>query len=380
MIRRCAPLLTFLVLIGCSRTGTDMSGPRTSAGIALVEVVSGLSTPVYLTSPAGDPRLFVVEKNGRVRVIRDGVVLPTPFLDLSAAVSSGGEQGLLSIAFHPDYASNGFMYASYTDRAGATQIVRYAVSADPDAADPSSAVLVLSVAQPFSNHNGGLILFGGDGFLYVGLGDGGSGADPLGHGQNTGTLLGSLLRIDVDGGSPYAIPGDNPFANDPSARAEIWAYGLRNPWRWAFDEGLLYVADVGQDAWEEVNVVPAGQGGLNYGWNLAEGDHCFGPPTCDRSDFVVPALEYAHPSGCAITGGFVYRGSDLPEISGHYFYSDFCAGWIRSFRYDGAAVTDTRQWDFPDVGGVTSFGADAAGELYVLSESGTVYRLARDAE
>ncbi len=345
--------------------------------LAVEVVIQGLSSPLYLTAPADDPRLFVVEQAGRVRIVEDGQLLGAPFLDISDRVGSGGERGLLSIAFHPDYASNGYFYASYTDKSGDTRIERYSVSADPNVADPVSAALVLYVEQPFSNHNGGLIVFGPDGKLFVGLGDGGDGGDPMGHGQQTGTLLGALLRIDVDGGAPFTVPADNPFVGDPDGRDEIWAYGLRNPWRFSFDReaGDLYIADVGQRRWEEVNVVPADSGGANYGWNLMEGAHCFAADPCDSLDLVLPVVEYGHGEGCSVTGGYVYRGSAIPALRGHYFYSDFCSGFLRSFSYSDGTVSDRREWNVGELGAVLSFGEDADGELYLLSSNGSVYRL-----
>jgi len=370
-----------LALAGCSDSngppnGDDIGGAG-DLSLAVAVIADGLSNPLYLTAPAGDPRSFVVEQPGRVRIVEDGQLIDTPFLDITDRVRSGGERGLLGLAFHPDYASNGYFYASYTDDSGDTRIERYSVTGDPSVADPASAKLVLAVDQPFGNHNGGLISFGPDGMLYVGLGDGGSGGDPLGHGQNRNTLLGALLRIDVDGGDPFAIPADNPFAADPEARGEIWAYGLRNPWRFAFDReaGTLYIADVGQNRWEEVNVVPADWSGANYGWNVMEGAHCFATDPCDSGDLVLPAIEYGHGEGCSVTGGYVYRGQAIPAIRGHYFYSDYCAGFLRSFQFDGAVAGDERQWDVGDVGNVLSFGEDADGELYVLSGNGRVYRL-----
>jgi hypothetical protein len=372
--------LVLLVLAGCSDDdpGRTVDPPDGDAQVRLAEVAAGLSNPVYLTAPRNDARLFIVEQPGRIRVVENGALLPAPFLDITDRVSSGGERGLLSVAFHPSYATNGFLYVDYTDRAGDTRIERYRVSADRNRADPASAKLILQVAQPFPNHNGGLVVFGPDGKLYVGMGDGGSGGDPQGHGQNRATLLGDILRIDVDAGDPYAIPADNPYVGQSASRNEIWASGVRNPWRFSFDReaGLLYLADVGQNALEEINVVPATSAGLDYGWNVMEGSRCFRPADgCERAGKVVPVLEYPHAEGCSVTGGYVYRGSRIPALRGHYFYSDYCRGWIRSFRYASGQAADRREWALGDLGNVLSFGEDAAGELYVLSANGRVYRL-----
>jgi len=371
-------VLALLLLAGCSDDPGGTVDPPGGGEIRLTEVAAGLSGPVFLTAPRPDARLFVVEQPGRIRVVENGALLPTPFLDITDRVSSGGERGLLSVAFHPSYATNGFLYVDYTDRNGDTRIERYRVGADRNRADPASAKLILQVAQPFANHNGGLVAFGPDGKLYVGMGDGGSADDPLGHGQNRATLLGDILRIDVDAGDPYAVPADNPFVGQAGARGEIWASGVRNPWRFAFDReaGLLYLADVGQNALEEVNVVPAASAGLNFGWNVMEGSRCFRPAEgCGRTGLVVPVLEYGHAEGCSVTGGYVYRGGRIPALRGHYFYADYCRGWIRSFRHQGGQALDRREWALGDVGSVLSFGEDAAGELYVLSSSGRVYRI-----
>jgi hypothetical protein len=316
--------------------------------------------------------VFVVEQQGVIRVVDNDALRPTPFLDIRSLVQSGGERGLLSMAFHPNYASNGLFYVDYTDTNGDTRVVRYRVSADPNVADAGSAQLVLMVDQPFANHNGGLVAFGPDGMLYVGMGDGGSGGDPLGHGQNTNTLLGALLRLDVDAADPYAVPADNPFGN------EIWAYGLRNPWRFAFDRvaDMLYIADVGQSRFEEVNAVPATRAGVNYGWNIMEGGACFEPPSgCRTEGLELPVLVYDHGEGCSIIGGFVYRGGRIAAARGHYFYSDFCTGFLRSFRLEAGAAVDHTEWDVGDLGAVLSFGEDAQGELYVLTGAGQVLRV-----
>lgn len=371
------PLTAFAALAcGSGASQTNAPPPDSSPRLEIV-IGSGLQNPLHLTAPAGNPSLFIVEKGGTIRVVKNGALQPMPFLDLRSKVSTGSEQGLLSVAFHPQYASNGLFFVNYTDVKGDTRIERYKVSGNPDAADPASAKLILAIDQPYSNHNGGHVLFGPDGKLYIGVGDGGSGGDPRGNGQNPGALLGSLLRIDVDGGDPYAIPADNPFVGQPQGRGEVWAKGLRNPWRFAFDRttALLYIADVGQNAWEEIHVAPMSDKGLNYGWNILEGTHCYGGSNCNRNGLVLPVLEYNHSEGCSVTGGFVYRGSRIPALQGHYFYADYCQGWVRSFKYIDGAVTEPRNWSFGNLGQIMSFGEDAAHDLYILSTNGNVYRL-----
>ncbi len=350
--------------------------PGTTPPFRLEEVVSGLDSPVGLTAPAGDGRLFIAEQRGRIRIVEAGQLVPVPFLDITDRVRSGGERGLLGLAFHPRFAENGYFFVDYTDASGDTRVERYRVGANAGVADPASATLVLTVSQPYSNHNGGQLAFGPDGYLYIGLGDGGSGGDPQGNGQNPGTLLGALLRIDVDGTPPYSIPADNPFADGAGGRPEIWAWGLRNPWRFSFDRETreLYIGDVGQNQWEEVDVAPAGAGGRNYGWNVREGVHCYGASNCATSGLTDPVLEYDHSQGCSITGGFVYRGARIPAIAGIYFYSDWCGGWIRSFRFRNGVADERRDWNLPDIGRVSSFGQDAESELYVLTDRGIVYR------
>ena len=347
--------------------------------LAANTVLSGLDQPVFLTAPPGDPRLFVVEKTGRIRVAdAGGQLLGTPFLDLSGQVGTASEGGLLTMAFHPRYAENGRVFVYYTDTDDDTVVERYTLSGDPGQLDAGSAKPILTLTQRRTNHNGGMLQFGPDGMLYIFLGDEGGAGDPFGNGQNAGTLHGSILRIDVDGGDPYAIPDDNPYVGQEGGRGEIWAIGVRNPWRSTFDpEGdVLYVADVGQNEIEEINAVPAGAAGVNYGWNTMEGSTCFQSSGCDMSGLTLPVHEYGHGGGaCSVTGGYVYRGSRLAEIVGHYFYSDFCTGFLRSFRLDGGQATDERSWDVGSLGAVSSFGVDGSGELYVVDIAGSVARL-----
>ncbi len=355
--------------------GNGDPDPDPTTALALVPVAQGLERPVHVAAPDGDDRLFIAEKTGRILVLDDGSLLPTPFLDLSDAVSSGGEQGLLSLAFHPDYAQNGRFFVDYTDLSGDTRVVRYQVSADPDVADESTATTILSIEQPFSNHNGGHLSFGPQGHLFVTVGDGGSAGDPHGNGQDPTTLLGSILRLDVDSGDPYAIPADNPFVGHATRRPEIWLWGLRNPWRIGFDEtnGELYVADVGQSEREEVTVVGPDGGGANLGWNVTEGTRCFSDPECTPGDFTLPQIEYTHDDGCSITGGDVYRGT-VTALRGVYFYADYCRAWLRSFRFVDGSATERTEWDIEPVGNVTSFGVDGRDELHLLTEE-AVYRI-----
>jgi glucose/arabinose dehydrogenase len=342
-------------------------------------VADGLDQPLYLASPPGDAdRLFVVERGGVIRIVRSGAVGTEPFLDVSDLVrSEGPEQGLLGLAFHPLYATNRYAYINYTDTEGHTQVVRYTASANPDVADAASAFPILTIEQPFHNHNGGMLAFGPDGMLYVGVGDGGS--DNSANAQDLTSLLGSLLRIDVDGGSPYAIPPDNPYPS--SSRPEVWAKGLRNPWRFAFDRatGDLLIADVGEQDNEELDFQRAtSEGGENYGWDIMEGSDCFSPSSgCTTTDLVLPIHEYDHTEGCSITGGYVYRGSRFPDLVGRYFFSDFCASWLRSMTVAGGVAEDEiHHSDAVGLAGVASFGEDASGELYVLSMfAGTVHRI-----
>ncbi len=353
------------------------SGAAITDGVALELVTSGLSRPVDMAAPIGDDRLFVVEKAGRIRIIEDGAVLPTPFLDITGPVDAGaGERGLLGLAFDPDYADNGRFYVNYTADAGGgdSKVARYEVSANPDIADAGSGFTLLTIDQPYSNHNGGQVAVGPDGYLYASFGDGGSGGDPRGNGQNIETLLGTIVRIDPVTGA--AAP-DNPFVGAPGDD-RIWAYGLRNPWRFDFDErtGDMFIADVGEGRWEEVDRIPAGVGGLNFGWNEREGAHCY-VANCETAGLTDPIVEYAHlanPCSGSITGGKVYRGNDLPQLRGHYFYIDYCKGGLRSFAWEDGQVVEQTNWDFlnpPST--VTSFGTDGFGEMYLMAGS-SIYK------
>ena len=355
--------------------------------LGLTRVASGFSQPLLVTHAGdGSGRLFVVEKTGKIRIVANGKVVSVPFLDLSTSVSNGSEQGLLGLAFHPSYKSNGKLYVSYTDRNGNSVIREYRVSGtNSNRANGSSGRTILRLRQPYANHNGGNIAFGPDGYLYVGFGDGGSAGDPGNRAQNLGVMLGKLLRIDVNrrtGTLPYGIPSDNPFVGR-SGLDQIWAYGLRNPWRFSFDRatGDLWIGDVGQNAYEEVDRALASQDrnagrGLNFGWKLMEASHCFAPSSgCSVTGKTLPVTEYSHSSGrCSITGGFVYRGAAYPDLVGAYLFADYCSGEIWYIDRRAARRTaPTRALATNAL--ITSFGQDQAGELYVTDGNGTVYRL-----
>jgi glucose/arabinose dehydrogenase len=384
ILMSCLCLLAVVALPGCSHNPTSNGGPDTgTVAVGLERVATGLGPLTYLTAAPGDTsRLFLVEQSGRIRIVENGVLLATPFLDIHSLVSTGGEQGLLGMAFYPDYTTSGRFIVSYTSplgtQSGGTSILaRYTVSADPDVANPSPDRQLLSVDQPYSNHNGGMITFGPDGYLYFGLGDGGSGGDPNGTGQDRTDLLGSMLRLDVSGAGAYAIPPTNPYVASATFRHELWNYGLRNPWRFSFDRatGDLYIADVGQDRVEEVDVAPASSGGgENYGWNQVEGNECY-TSGCNMSLYVAPVSTYTHADGCAVIGGYVYRGSAIPALAGTYFYADDCGGWMRSFKWAGGAATQPLSWPALSTSGPQSFGQDARGELYVVTGGGEAFRI-----
>lgn len=357
---------------------TQESGGAAWSAIALEKMVTGLSQPIVLVPGVeGESRLYVLEQAGRVRIIQGGQLLEEPFLDLTDRVlSTGAEQGLLGLAFHPDYRSNGIFFVHYTGRPdGQTVVARLRRSADdPRRGDPTTAEVILTVPQPFPNHNGGSLLFGPDGYLYIALGDGGSAGDPGNRAQNLETLLGKILRIDVSQPGPYRIPSDNPFVSKPG-RDEIWAYGLRNPWRISFDRrtGDLYIADVGQQEREEVNFQPAAsRGGENYGWKVFEGTRRYSAG--NLPDAVFPVAEYTHEGGnCAISGGYVYRGRAIPDLEGIYLYGDFCSGRIWGLRRTEGSW-QSRQLLKTDAN-IAAFGEDEAGELYVVDRKGSIYRV-----
>ena len=363
-----------------------------SGDLTLAPVVEGLLRPVLVTAPRGDARLFIVEQDGRVRVLHDGQMLTEPFVDVSQRVSTRNpEQGLLGLAFHPRFPEDPRVFLHMSERkTGDGMVLEFKVDpAAPHRVDRSTERILLRVAQPYGNHDGGHLEFGPhDGFLYIGLGDGGAGGDPHGHGQDKGTMLGSMLRIDVDStpaGRPYGIPPDNPFVADPDARPEAFAYGLRNPWRYHFDpsNGDLVIADVGQNAVEEIDLLAAGAGGVNFGWAIHEGTACFkGHADCGAPGLVAPIVEYsARPPCNSVTGGPVYRGGCIDGLAGTWFYSDFCHNFVRTFRLDGGQAVDRedRTGDLDPRGdrlmGVSSFGVDGFGELYIVSHHGVVYRL-----
>jgi glucose/arabinose dehydrogenase len=347
----------------------------------LERVAAGFDQPLLLTHDGSD-RLFVGQQPGLIHSVQAGAVLPEPFLDIRGRVNSQAyERGLLGLAFHPDYAHNGYFFVHYTGRNGDTIVSHFRVSEDPTRADPESEQILLEVRQPYPNHNGGHLAFGPDGYLYVSLGDGGSAGDPHGHAQNLGTLLGTLLRLDVHdvAAGAYTIPPDNPFIERDDARNEIWAYGLRNPWRFSFDRltGDLYIADVGQNAFEEVNFQPADSaGGENYGWNYMEGFAPFrGQPPAGVT-LVPPVVDYPlDRPNCAVTGGYVYRGSALPALNGVYFYGDYCSGRIWWLLRDPASGEWQSELFMQTDLRISSFGQDAAGELYVVDHNGAIYRL-----
>lgn len=357
--------------------------PGSVDGLSLspVLVTDDLDQPTDVVGAPDDDRLFVVEKAGRIEIVEDGIVRDQPFLDITRWVGSvGNEQGMLSLRFHPQYAENGRIFIFFTDTTGTSQLAEASVDATGETVDLSSLRSIMSFPQFGQYHQSGSMMFGPDGYLWVSLGDGGGIGDPLGHGQDNTNIDASIIRIDVDNGDPYGVPDDNPFIGT-NARPEIWAYGLRNPWRISYDSttGLVYIPDVGQEGSEEINVVPLGESGRNFGWAESEGTECYGDGVCDTSDHTLPVYRYLHDgNGCAIIGGEVYRGSLMPEVDGHFFFSDFCLGWVRSVVLDDSDVHLVVDWTTERddrLGNVTTIGSDRHGELYVANLAGELWRL-----
>ncbi len=384
--RPCHSMFVAVVFSLCIMAISSPMNSNAQPALQATPILTGIANPVAITHAGdGSGRLFIALQAGTIILYDGQQVLPAPFLDISALVTAGGEQGLLSVAFHPNYAANGFFYVNYTDVNGDTVIARYRVSVNPNSADPSSATILLTIPQPFPNHNGGQLLFGPDGYLYIGMGDGGSGGDPSNNAQNLRSLLGKILRIDVDNTQPYRIPPDNPFLTDPNASDEIWAYGLRNPWRFSFDRqtGDLFIADVGQNNLEEVNFqAAASTGGENYGWRLMEGSSCFNPGSnCNDGSLALPILEYDHSLGCSVTGGYRYRGLQSPGMAGWYFYGDFCSGRIWGAMPNAQGVWTAAQL-LATALQITAFGEDEDGELYAASfapSPGALFRISEAA-
>jgi glucose/arabinose dehydrogenase len=390
MFRRAVYAVLVFAAIACCLTFT-INDSRASAALvqapnnptlALGTAIGGFTSPVGITHAAdGSGRIFVVEQGGRIRIIKSGVLQSTPFLDISTRISSGGERGLLGLAFAPDYARRGYFYVNYTNPAGNTVISRFRRSAsNADAADPASEQVIITIAQPFANHNGGQLAFGRDGYLYVGMGDGGDGGDPGNRAQNPAELLGKILRIDVETGRPYTytVPASNPFATRAGFRGEIWALGVRNPWRFSFDRltADLYIADVGQGLFEEIDFQPVPSlGGENYGWRIMEATHCFNPNPCDQTGLTLPIIEYDHSAGnCSVTGGYVYRAAMFPRMQGLYFYGDFCSGRIWGLQRQNQAWVNTLLLDTSIQ--ISAFGEDEPGNVYVASyATGQIFQL-----
>lgn len=396
MNKRClGPILLFLFCLGISPAEAKKPRPP-KPKFKLSLIAEGIQRPIYMASPRGDDkRLFVVEQTGKIWILESGKKLESPFLDVGhkmirlsrMALLYGSEQGLLGLAFHPDFLTNGRFFVHYTDLTGTTAVEEYGLGATPDEADPQSGRVILNVKQPYPNHNGGQLAFGPDGYLYISLGDGGAGGDPHGHGQNTNTLLGSILRLDVDQDQPYTIPADNPFVGKNNFREEIWAYGLRNPWRFSFDfsTGDLWIGDVGQNRWEEVDRIQAPlSGGLNFGWNIMEGNTCYRGDNC-ASDGLTPPV-HVYPindvAECSVVGGYVYRGTAIPSLQGSYIFADYCSAriWRLTPDQDGTPqleeLTAALNPDKKFMDRISSFGRDGRGEIFISDNTtGKIFSL-----
>lgn len=365
-------ILAFSAIQGLAQ-GSSVDGTPVTTRVLL----NGLDQPVFVTSPPGEKRLFIVQQTGKIRIFREGQLVSKPFLNHETRISTGGERGLLGMAFHPNYAANGRLFVYFTNPDGDIQISEFSVSNDPDRANANSERILLTIPhRDAANHNGGWLGFGPDGFLYIATGDGGSAGDPMNNGQDKRQLLGKILRINVDGGSPYGIPPKNPFATRGGA-PEIFALGLRNPWRASFDGERLYIGDVGQDKWEEISVIRTNDAGINLGWRLMEGPECFKPKTCDQTGLTLPVYSYDHGTGCSVTGGYVYRGKAMPALDGRYFFSDFCSGQLMSFRLRNGAARDFANLsdDLGSLGQISSFGQDGVGEIFILTLSGELRKI-----
>jgi glucose/arabinose dehydrogenase len=353
-----------------------VGGDPSQVTLTLRPWLSGFTLPLGIVHAGdGSGRLFVVEKTGAIRVVQDGQILPEPLLNLAGQVSNGSEQGLLGMAFEPGRPDR--FYVNYTNLNGDTEIVRYSTVADnPNVGDPASAELLLEIQQPAGNHNGGNLVFGPDGYLWIGTGDGGAADDRFGNGQNYSALLGSMLRLDVSAETGYTVPADNPFVGGDDGSPAIWAKGLRNPWRYSFDRltGDLWVADVGQNQYEEVNRVPSTAPGLNYGWPLMESTHCYLANDCSGLEVVMPVTEYDHNFGCSITGGHVYRGQQYPALQGIYFFGDYCSGIYWGISADVEGYTDPTEL-LQSQARPLAIGEDEAGELYVGGVDGVLYQV-----
>ena len=374
-------LIRSLVVAGVvAACGNEPGGPVVPE-LVLDTLETGMSHPLYVTTPPGDRnRLFVVERTGTIRIIKNGVLQATPFLDITAEVSTGAEQGILGMAFPPDYATSRYFVVYYVNPSIQTVLSRFHVASATADTALSGEDTLLTIQQPGGDHNGGMLAYGQDGYVYLSLGDGGCCGDPSGHGQDRTELLGSILRLNVGPTGPYQIPATNPWATDATFRHELWNYGLRNPFRFSFDRqtGDLYIGDVGDNTREEIDVVPhTSVGGENLGWRIMEGKECFGGGTaCNMTGLTLPVWDYPHSQGCSVIGGFVYRGAAIPALRGTYFYLDYCAAWVESFRWSGGAISSRQRYtwlaasEFPN-----SFGEDADGELYITSEAGNVFKI-----
>ena len=377
---RALALVPLLALAACGDDGPPAPDTSRTGSVALTveRVTDGVPGAVHVAAPAGDQRLFVVEQSGRILIVRDGRLLATPFLDIRARVLEAGEQGLLSMAFDPQFATNGFVYLYYVDTNGDIAVERRTASGDVAGTTPTR---VITVPHPGSQiHNGGIVTFGPDGMMYLATGDGVY-ADPANNAQNLNVLLGKVLRLDVRT-LPYTVPADNPYVGQAGRRGEIWAHGLRNPWRFAIDApaadtARIWIADVGHEAWEEVNVAPLATPALNYGWKIMEAANCWpAGSTCSTNGLVLPVFDYSHTVGCSVTGGVVYRGAAIPELRGHFVLSDYCEGGLRSISRNAAGRWTAQSWRITAVEAVRSFGTDGAGELYMITPT-TIYRVAK---